>query len=316
MPDRSDKPVPELSESEAAEALTLLADEIAAHDIRYHQEDAPTISDADYDALKRRNSEIEARFPHLVRDNSPSLRVGAARAAQFSPVEHGVPMLSLDNGFSEDEVREFDARVRRFLRLPEDDIAYTAEPKIDGLSASMRYEKGVLVQGATRGDGRVGEDVTQNLRTIGEIPHRLRGAGWPEVIEIRGEVYLGHAEFAALNEAAVAAGERTYANPRNAAAGSLRQIDPSITARRPLRFFAYAWGQISGPFAQTQWEALQALKAWGFQTTPQARRVLGCAGLLDAFHQLEALRPNLGYDIDGVVYKVDRLDWQSSRSTL
>ena len=311
MRDRSDKPVSELSESEAAEALTWLADEIAAHDIRYHQEDAPTVSDADYDALKRRNGEIEARFPHLVRDNSPSLRVGAARAAQFSPVEHGVPMLSLDNGFSEDEVREFDALVRRFLRLPEDEIAYTAEPKIDGLSASMRYEKGVLVQGATRGDGRVGEDVTQNLRTIREIPHRLRGSGWPEVIEIRGEVYLGHAEFAALNEAAAAAGERTYANPRNAAAGSLRQIDPSITARRPLRFFAYAWGLISGPFAQTQWEALQALKAWGFQTTPQARRVLGCKGLLDAFGDLEALRPNLGYDIDGVVYKVDRLDWQS-----
>ena len=304
------KPVPDLTESEAADELTRLADEIAAHDIRYHQEDAPIISDGDYDALKRRNGEIEARFPHLIRDNSPSLRVGAARAEQFSPVEHGVPMLSLDNAFAEDEVQEFDARIRRFLRLPEDAIAYTAEPKIDGLSASLRYEKGVLVQAATRGDGRVGEDVTANLRTIGEIPHRLKGSGWPDVIEIRGEVYLGHAGFAALNEAAAAAGERTYANPRNAAAGSLRQIDPAITARRPLRFFAYAWGQLSAPFAQTQWEALQALKAWGFQITPQARRVTGCDGLLEAYHALEVLRPNLGYDIDGVVYKVDRLDWQ------
>ena len=311
MPRPDPKPVAQLTESEAVEELTALADEIAANDIRYHQEDAPVISDADYDALKRRNSEIEARFPHLVRDNSPSLRVGAARAEQFSPVEHGVPMLSLDNGFSDEEIAEFEARVRRFLRLPDDEIAYTAEPKIDGLSASMRYERGVLVQGATRGDGRVGEDVTQNLRTLKEIPARLAGSGWPEVIEVRGEVYLGHAEFQALNDAALAAGERTYANPRNAAAGSLRQIDSSITARRPLRFFAYAWGQISAPFAATQWEALQKLKAWGFQTTPESRRVIGYEGLLSTYRELEAKRPNLGYDIDGVVYKVDRLDWQS-----
>ncbi len=305
------QPVSALSEAEAAEELTRLADEIAAHDIRYYQDEAPTVSDADYDALKRRNGEIEARFPHLVRDNSPSLRVGAERAAQFSPVVHGVPMLSLDNGFSDDEVAEFDARVRRFLRLPEDAIAYTAEPKIDGLSASLRYEQGVLAQGATRGDGRVGEDVTQNLRTIKDIPHRLSGSGWPEVIEVRGEVFLGHAEFAALNEAAAAAGERTYANPRNAASGSLRQIDPTVTARRPLRFFAYAWGSLSAPFAETQWQALQAFKAWGFEVTPEARRVEGLAGLLGAFRDLEEKRPNLGYDIDGVVYKVDRLDWQA-----
>ena len=201
MPSPEATPVAEMTEADALEALTALADEIAAHDIRYHQQDAPTISDADYDALKRRNSEIEARFPHLVRDNSPSLRVGAARAEQFSPVEHGIPMLSLDNGFTDEEIAEFEARVRRFLRLPEDEIAYTAEPKIDGLSASMRYERGVLVQGATRGDGRVGEDVTQNLRTLKEIPIRLSGDGWPDVIEIRGEVYLGHAEFQALNAA-------------------------------------------------------------------------------------------------------------------
>ena len=308
MPDPT--PIADLSEAQAVEELTLLADEIAAHDIRYHQQDAPVISDADYDALKQRNSAIEARFPHLVRDNSPSLRVGAARAEQFSPVEHGVPMLSLDNAFSDEDAREFDGRVRRFLRLSDDPVAYTAEPKIDGLSASLRYEKGVLVQGATRGDGRVGEDVTENLRTLAEIPKRLAGSGWPDVVEVRGEVYLGHEEFAALNAAAEAAGQRTYANPRNAAAGSLRQIDPKITAARPLRFFAYAWGLVSDRFAETQWEALGKLKAWGFQTTPQSRCVQGAEGLLQAYREMEVLRPRLGFDIDGVVYKVDRLDWQ------
>jgi DNA ligase (NAD+) len=302
--------VADLTEAEALDELTRLADEIAAHDIRYHQQDAPTISDADYDALKRRNSEIEARFPHLVRENSPSLRVGAARSEQFAPVEHGVPMLSLDNAFSDEDAAEFDARVRRFLRLGEEPVAYTAEPKIDGLSCSIRYENGVLVRAATRGDGRIGEDVTANVRTISEIPKRLAGSGWPEVIEVRGEVYLGHEEFAAMNAAAEAAGQRTYANPRNAAAGSLRQIDPKITAGRPLRFFAYAWGLISGPFAETQWGALQALKAWGFQITPQSRRVIGVEGLLDAYRFMEAERPKLVFDIDGVVYKVDRLDWQ------
>jgi DNA ligase (NAD+) len=303
-------PIADLTEAQAADELTRLADELAAHDIAYHREDAPSISDADYDALKRRNGEIEARFPHLVRENSPSLRVGAARAEQFSPVEHGVPMLSLDNAFSDEDAAEFDARVRRFLRLSDDPVAYTAEPKIDGLSASLRYENGVLVQGATRGDGRVGEDVTENLRTLSEIPRKLAGAGWPQTIEIRGEVYLGHAEFQALNAGAEAAGQRTYANPRNAAAGSLRQIDPKITAGRPLRFFAYAWGLATDKFADTQWQALQALKSWGFQTTPQSRRVEGLDGLLAAYRDLEALRPKLGFDIDGVVYKVDRLDWQ------
>jgi DNA ligase (NAD+) len=304
------KPAADLTEAEAADELTRLADDIAAHDIRYYQEDQPSVSDADYDALKRRNAEIEARFPHLIRENSPSLRVGAARSEQFAPVEHGVPMLSLDNAFSDEDTAEFDARVRRFLRLGEEEVAYTAEPKIDGLSCSIRYEKGELVQAATRGDGRVGEDVTANVRTIGEIPKRLKGSGWPDVIEIRGEVYLGHEEFAALNEAAAAANQKTYANPRNAAAGSLRQIDPKITAARPLRFFAYAWGMLSAPFAQTQWEALRKLKEWGFQTTPQSRCVKGVEGLLEAYREMEAVRPHLGYDIDGVVYKVDRLDWQ------
>ena len=298
------------TEAQAAEELARLADEIAAHDLAYHQQDAPRISDAEYDALKRRNAELETAFPHLVRDNSPSLRVGAARAEQFSPVEHGVPMLSLDNAFSDEDALEFDTRIRRFLMLGEAVVDYTAEPKIDGLSASLLYENGVLVRGATRGDGRVGEDVTENLRTVMDIPARLVGSGWPERIEVRGEVYLGHAEFAALNAAAVAAGQKTYANPRNAAAGSLRQIDSKITATRPLKFFAYAWGLISAPFAERQAEALASLKAWGFQTTPQSQKVTGPEGLLAAYAQMEALRPKLGFDIDGVVYKVDRLDWQ------
>jgi DNA ligase (NAD+) len=303
-------PVEILTEAEATEELTRLADELAAHDLHYHREDAPVISDADYDALKQRNSAIEARFPTLVRDNSPSQRVGAAASEQFSAVEHGTPMLSLDNAFSDDEAREFDARVRRFLGLGDEAVAYTAEPKIDGLSASLRYEKGVLVRGATRGDGRVGEDVTENLRTISEIPHRLKGSGWPDVIEVRGEVYLGHEDFAALNRTAAEAGQKLYANPRNAAAGSLRQIDPKITAQRPLRFFAYAWGLTSAPFAQGQAQALRALADWGFVTNPQTQSVVGAEGLLAAYSDFEGLRPKLKFDIDGVVYKVDRLDWQ------
>ncbi|ODT88417.1 NAD-dependent DNA ligase LigA [Phenylobacterium sp. SCN 70-31] len=304
-------PVDQLSEAQAVEELTRLADEISAHDIRYHAEDAPTISDAEYDDLKRRNGEIEARFPHLVRENSPSMRVGAARSEKFRAIQHGVPMLSLDNAFADDEAVEFDARIRRFLRLPADEtVGYTAEPKIDGLSCSIRYEKGVLIQAATRGDGKVGEDVTANVRTIAEIPHRLLGAGWPDVIEVRGEIYLGHEEFAALNAAAAEAGQKTYANPRNAAAGSLRQIDAAVTASRPLRFFAYAWGYHSEPFAETQWEALGKLRAWGFPTTPESVRVENAQGLLAAYAGMERVRPRLGYDIDGVVYKVDRLDWQ------
>jgi len=305
------KPPADLTEAEAADELARLAGELAEHDRRYFQDDAPAVSDADYDALKRRNAEIEARFPLLVHEDSPSRKVGATRALTFSPVTHGVPMLSLDNAFSDADAAEFDARVRRFLRLGDEVVAYTAEPKIDGLSASLRYEAGRLVQGATRGDGRVGEDVTTNLRTIGEIPHRLAGGGWPDVIEIRGEVYLGHEDFAAINAVAEAAGQRTYVNPRNTAAGSLRQIDPAVTAQRPLRFFAYAWGLLSSPFAESQWQALEALRSWGFQVTPQAARVAGVEGLLAAYAEMERLRPHLAFDIDGVVYKVDRLDWQS-----
>ena len=303
-------PVQDLTEAQAAAELTRLADEITAHDQHYHAQDAPVISDADYDALKQRNSAIEARFPALIRENSPSQRVGAPAAAQFSPVEHGTPMLSLDNAFSDEGARDFDAKVRRFLNLGEAEVAYTAEPKIDGLSASLRYEMGVLVRGGTRGAGRVGEDVTQNLRTLAEIPHRLKGSGWPDVIEVRGEIYLGHEDFAALNLRAAEAGQKLYANPRNAAAGSLRQIDPKITATRPLRFFAYAWGLTSAPFADSQYEALTALAAWGFVTTPQTQRVVGASGLLEAYARFEQARPKLSFDIDGVVYKVDRLDWQ------
>ena len=304
-------PVADLTEAEALAELTSLADELAAHDIRYHQEDAPTISDADYDALKRRNGEIEALYPHLVRENSPSFRVGAARSTQFAPLTHGVPMLSLDNAFADDEAVDFDRRIRRFLNLSADElVAYTAEPKIDGLSCSIRYEGGRLVQAATRGDGRTGEDVTANVRTIADVPMQLQGSDWPDEIEIRGEVYLSHDGFAALNAAAVEAGQKTYANPRNAAAGSLRQIDPKITAARPLAFFAYAWGSFSQPFAETQWEALGKLKAWGFSTTPQSARVENADGLLAAYARMEAERPRLAFDIDGVVYKVDRLDWQ------
>lgn len=305
-------PIADLTEAQAVEELERLADALAAHDLAYHQQDAPTISDGEYDALKRRNLDIETRFPHLIRDNSPSMRVGAARAEQFSPVEHGVPMLSLDNAFSNDEASEFDARIRRFLRIaPGDTVAYTAEPKIDGLSASLRYEKGVLVQGATRGDGRVGEDVTANLRTIADIPHRLKGSGWPDVIEVRGEVYVELEAFAVFNKAAEEAGQRTYANPRNFAAGSLRQIDPKISAQRPLRFFGYAWGLVSEPFAETQWGALEKLAEWGFVTTaPPAKRVENAQGLLDVYTQFETLRPTLGFDIDGVVYKVDDLERQ------
>jgi DNA ligase (NAD+) len=304
------KPVADLSQAEAAAELERLAREIAEHDALYFRDEAPAISDADYDALKRRNEEIERRHPALVRSDSPSRRVGAQPSTQFAPVVHGVPMLSLDNAFSDEEVSEFVGRIRRFLRLGEAPVWFTAEPKIDGLSSNLRYEHGVLVQGATRGDGRTGEDVTENLRTIGDIPHRLKGKGWPDVIEVRGEVYMPLKAFAAFNAEAEAAGERVYANPRNFASGSLRQIDPRITARRPLRFFAYAWGLSSGAFAATQNEALERFVEWGLPVNAQSERVEGLEGLQAAYDAVERERPRLDYDIDGVVYKVDRLDWQ------
>ena len=301
-----------LSEAEAASELERLAREMAEHDARYFNDDAPTISDADYDALKRRNLALEQRFPQLVRADSASSRVGAPISTQFAPVEHGVPMLSLDNAFEDADVAEFAARIRRFLRLSaEDELAFTVEPKIDGLSANLHYEDGVLIRGATRGDGRVGEDITANLRTLGDIPERLSGSGWPATIELRGEVYMEKAAFAAMNAAAETAGQRLYVNPRNSAAGSVRQIDPSVTAGRPLRFFAYAWGVASAPFAETQHEALEALTAWGFRVNPLSERVVGEAALIEAYARLKALRAELDYEIDGVVYKLDRLDWQA-----
>ena len=302
-----------LSLTEAEEELARLGALLAHHDALYHQNDAPEISDADYDAVKTRALAIEARFPELTTAASPSQRVGAAASSQFAEVRHGVPMLSLDNAFSSEEVADFEARIRRFLKLPADEpVAFVAEPKIDGLSASLRYENGVLVRGATRGDGRTGEDVTRNLKTLPEtdIPHTLSGSGWPEVIEVRGEVYAPNDEFDAFNAAAEAAGQRTYANPRNFAAGSLRQKDPTITAQRPLRFFAYAWGEVSAPFADTQGHALDALRSWGFKVNPRSARVEDAAGLIALYDGLQTDRATLGYDIDGVVYKVDRLDWQ------
>ena len=303
-------PVEKLTQAEAEAELQRLAEEIAAHDLAYYQDETPAVSDADYDLLKRRNEAIEARFPKLVREDSPSRKVGAAPSTQFAPVTHGVPMLSLDNAMSDEEVSDFAARVARFLKLGDEAVAFTAEPKIDGLSANLRYEKGVLAVGATRGDGRTGEDVTANLKTLKDIPHRLKGSGWPDLIEIRGEVYAPNEGFAAFNAAAEAAGSRTYANPRNFASGSLRQIDPSVTAGRPLKFFAYAWGETSGEFAATQTEALEKLAAWGFDVNPRSATLTGVEALLAYYAGVQADRAGLGYDIDGVVYKVDRLDWQ------
>ncbi|MBX9706958.1 MAG: NAD-dependent DNA ligase LigA [Caulobacteraceae bacterium] len=299
-----------LTEAEGAAELARLAAEMERHDALY-AEATPEISDADYDALRARNAAIEARFPALVRPDSPSLKVGAPVSSQFAEVRHGVPMLSLDNAFDEADVADFETRIRRFLKLSADEpLAFVAEPKIDGLSANIRYEDGILIQGATRGDGRAGEDITANLKTIADIPHRLSGSGWPARIEIRGEVYAPNDAFAAFNADAEAAGRRTYANPRNFAAGSLRQIDPTVTAARPLRFFAYAWGETSEPFAETQAEALAAFKAWGFPVNPRSKRVEDASGLLAIYRDLETHRASLGYVIDGVVYKVDRLDWQ------
>ncbi len=306
----SEPAVDTLTEAEAAAELARLAAEMERHDALY-AEAAPEISDADYDALRARNAAVEARFPALIRPDSPSLKVGAPTSSQFAEVRHGVPMLSLDNAFDDGDVADFEARIRRFLKLSADEpLAFVAEPKIDGLSANIRYEDGVLVQGATRGDGRAGEDITANLKTIADIPHRLSGSGWPRRIEIRGEVYAPNDAFAAFNADAEAAGRRTYANPRNFAAGSLRQIDPTVTAARPLRFFAYAWGETSEPFAETQAQALAAFEAWGLPVNPRSKRVEDAADLVALYRGLEADRASLGHDIDGIVYKVDRLDWQ------
>ncbi len=302
------KAVEALTEAEARDELAHLAAALSAANTAYHTLDAPEISDAAYDALKRRNQAIEAHFPGLKRSDSPSDRVGAAVSDGFGKVLHRVRMLSLENAFAAEEVDEFDDRVRRFLGLA-GDVSYTAEPKIDGLSLSLRYENGVLIQAATRGDGEVGEDVTQNARTIADIPQRLTGA--PDVLEVRGEVYMSHADFAALNVRQGDAGDKTFANPRNAAAGSLRQLDARITASRPLRFFAYAWGDLSSPLASTQFNAIARLKALGFQTNALTTLCDGPDALLDQYRRIEALRASLGYDIDGVVYKVNDLALQA-----
>jgi len=303
-------PVDHLTEEEAAAELAYLAAEIARHDELYHGQDAPEISDAEYDALKRRNEAIEARFPALIRDDSPSRRVGSAPLATFAPIVHSRPMLSLDNTFSDEDVRDFVNSVYRFLgRLPDDSIAFTAEPKIDGLSMSIRYENGRLKTGATRGDGTTGENVTANVMTIAEIPNRLP-AGAPAVVEVRGEVYMAKSDFLALNEKMAAEGKQTYVNPRNTAAGSLRQLDAGVTASRRLRFFAYAWGEMSEMPADTQFGMIEVLKSWGFPVNPLTQRLSRVEDIIAHYREIGLARPDLDYDIDGVVYKVDELALQ------
>src|SRR5947199_5962453 len=310
-PDASKIPVAELTQAQAKAELKRLAAEIGAHDMRYYQEDAPKVSDAAYDALRRRNEEIEARFPQLVRADSPSRRVGAQPAQKFAKVRHAVPMLSLGNALADSEVAEFVERIRRFLRLSADEkLVLTAEPKIDGLSCTLRYEGGRLVRGATRGDGTEGEDVSANVRTLADIPKELRGKDAPDVCEVRGEVYMTKSAFLALNERQKAAGKQIFANPRNSAAGSLRQLDPKITASRPLGFFAYSWGEMSAMPAQTQSGMVKWFGARGFKTNPLMRVCDSTDSMLAFHHAIEAQRATLDYDIDGVVYKVDRLDWQ------
>ncbi len=302
-------PVNQLTEAEARAELSRLAQTISAANRAYHTLDAPEISDADYDAMKRRNAAIEARFPALKRGDSPSDQVGGALSEGFGKIRHAVPMLSLENAFAPEDVADFDDRVRKYLNLPpEAPLAFTAEPKIDGLSLTLRYEDGRLTQAATRGDGEEGENVTENARTIADIPQQVAGA--PAVMEVRGEVYMSHADFAALNARQAARGDKTFANPRNAAAGSLRQLDARITAARPLRFFAYAWGELSSPLADTQTEAIARFTAMGFPTNPLTRLCDGPGALLATYREIEARRATLGYDIDGVVYKVNDLALQ------
>ena len=301
----------DLSEAEAANEMMRLARQIARHNRLYHAEDAPEISDQEYDALIRRNEELEKAFPHLIRPDSPSAAVGHEIAASpLSKVPHEVRMMSLDNAFSDEEVLEFVARVRRFLALDESEpISFTAEDKIDGLSCSLRYEKGHLVMAATRGDGQVGENVTANVASIADIPQQIEG-DVPDVFEVRGEVYMETAAFAAMNEAQEAAGEKIFANPRNAAAGSLRQKNAAVTAKRPLRFWAHGWGAASEVPAATQYATMQAIRGWGFPVSPDLALCSGPQEMLEAFAGIGERRASLGYEIDGVVFKVDRLDWQ------
>ena len=307
---RVTRPVDKLTPDEAAAELKRLAQVLNAANTAYHQKDAPELSDADYDGLKQRNTAIEARFPHLVRADSPTGQVGAAPAEGFAKVAHAVRMMSLANAFEDEDVAEFDRSVRSYLGMSDaNPLRYTAEPKIDGLSLSLRYEDGALVQAATRGDGETGENVTANARTISDIPQSLKGA--PAVLEVRGEVYMSHADFDRLNARQIANGAKPFANPRNAAAGSLRQLDASITQSRPLRFFAYAWGALSAPLADTQAAAIARLAALGFQTNPLTAECAGPDAATAHYRNIEAQRSTLGYDIDGVVYKVNDLALQA-----
>ena len=307
------KPLPDVAKLTRPQAKVehmRLALELEAHDRRYYQDDAPSVSDAEYDALRQRFNAIEKRFPELVSADSPSQKVGAAPSGRFKKVRHAVPMLSLDNAFADEDVRGFAERIVRFLKLPDDKIDFSAEPKIDGLSMSLRYEGGELVRAATRGDGAEGEDVTANIRTLEDVPQKLKGRNIPGICEVRGEVYMTKQAFLALNERQKAAGDTVFANPRNSAAGSLRQKDPTITASRPLGFFAYAWGEISALPEATQTGMIHWFERCGFKTNPLTRLCHSVEELI-AFHQeIEEQRARLDYDIDGVVYKVDRIDWQ------
>ena len=302
--------ISDLTPTQASAELKQIARLMAAADIAYHQNDAPDISDAEYDALKQRNVELEAAFPDLVRDDSPGKKTGAPVASGFGKIKHIVPMLSLGNAFNDDDIIEFDKRIRKFLSLSDDQpLAYTAEPKIDGLSLALRYENGVLVSAATRGDGKTGEDVTNNARTIADIPHKISGA--PKILEVRGEVYMTHADFAALNAVQKKHDQKQFANPRNAAAGSLRQLDSSITASRPLAFFAYAWGDISEPLSDTQFGSIERLGKLGFSINPLTVVCQTPDEIIRHYAKIEAKRATLGYDIDGVVYKVNDLALQA-----
>jgi DNA ligase (NAD+) len=305
------KSVDRLSEKEAAAELERLAREISHHDELYYRQDQPEISDAEYDALRQRNAAIESRFPHLIRVDSPSARVGAAPVEAFGKVMHAVPMLSLGNVFDDEGVRDFLERIRRFLGLDTvEGLAFTTEPKIDGLSITLRYEKGRLVQGATRGDGYQGENVTANVRTIADVPKTIKANGFPDPFEVRGEIYMSRPAFQRLNEAQAERGDRTFANPRNAAAGSLRQLDPAITASRPLQFFAYGWGEAPALPADTQWGVYRAMADWGFPLNPLAKLTTSIEEMLDTYRDIQSGRAGLDYDIDGVVYKLDKLDLQ------
>jgi DNA ligase (NAD+) len=309
--EKSETPAGELTEKQAKTEHARLEAEIAEHDRRYYQDDAPAVTDAEYDKLRRRYGAIEARFPQLRTLQSLTQRVGAAPSSRFAKVRHAMPMLSLDNAFADEDVVDFVGRIRRFLRLTEEDeITFSAEPKIDGLSMSLRYEDGLLVTGATRGDGSEGEDVTANVKTLQDIPQRLKGKGVPAVCEVRGEIYMTKAAFLELNRKQAEAGKPLYVNPRNTAAGSLRQLDPTITASRPLGFFAYAWGEMSDMPADTQTGMIRWFEHCGFKTNPLTKMCRSVEALLKFHREIEAQRGSLDYDIDGVVYKVDRLDWQ------